>query len=67
MQAMLCSPLPLCMLASAVSLVLRYRRSGGEVRQQIKWIAFAASFVCLMYMVVIGGAQSSGSSSHRSE
>ncbi|HEY6674930.1 MAG TPA: hypothetical protein VIZ59_08405, partial [Rubrobacteraceae bacterium] len=42
--------LPLCMLASAVSLVLRYRRSGGEVRQQIKWIAFAASFVCLMYM-----------------
>jgi hypothetical protein len=47
--------LPLCMLASAVSLVLRYRRSGGEVRQQIKWIAFAASFVCLMYMVVIGG------------
>ena len=46
--------LPLCMLASAVSLVLRYRRSGGEVRQQIKWIAFAASFVCLMYMVVIG-------------
>jgi hypothetical protein len=47
--------LPLCMLASAASLVLRYRRSGGEVRQQIKWIAFAASFVCLMYMVVIGG------------
>ena len=47
--------LPLCMLASAVSLVLRYRRSGGEVREQIKWIAFAASFVCLMYMVVIGG------------
>jgi hypothetical protein len=47
--------LPLCMVASAVSLVLRYRRSGGEVRQQIKWIAFAASFVCLMYMVVIGG------------
>src|SRR5215217_1378651 len=47
--------LPLCMLASAVSLVLRYRRSGGEVRQQIKWIAFAASFVCLMHMVVIGG------------
>ena len=29
--------LPLCILASAVSLVLRYRRSGGEVRQQIKW------------------------------
>ena len=34
--------LPLCGLASAVSLVLRYRRSGGEEREQIKWIAFAA-------------------------
>lgn len=29
--------LPLCMLASALSLVLRYRHAGGEVRQQIKW------------------------------
>jgi hypothetical protein len=37
--------LPLCILASAMSLVLRYRSSGGEVRQQIKWIVFAASFV----------------------
>jgi signal transduction histidine kinase len=33
-----------CILASASSLILRYRRSAGEVRQQIKWIAFAASF-----------------------
>jgi hypothetical protein len=41
--------LALCMVASAVSLVLRYRRSGGEVRQQIKWIAFAGSFVGLLY------------------
>jgi len=39
--------LSLCMLASASSLVMRYRRSGGEVRQQIKWIAFAASVVAL--------------------
>jgi len=42
--------LPLCMLASALSLVLRYRRAGGEVRQQIKWIAFAASFMVLAYL-----------------
>ena len=41
--------LPLCILASASSLVLRYRRSGTEVREQIKWLAFAASFVGLMY------------------
>jgi hypothetical protein len=34
--------LPLCMLASASSLVLRFVRSGGEEREQIKWLAFAA-------------------------
>jgi hypothetical protein len=45
--------LPLCMLASAVSLVLRYRRSKGDVRQQIKWIAFAASLVALMYLIAM--------------
>ena len=28
-----------------MSLTLRYRRSTAEVREQIKWIAFAASFV----------------------
>jgi hypothetical protein len=39
--------LSVCMLASVSSLVIRYRRSGGEVRQQIKWIAFAASVVAL--------------------
>jgi hypothetical protein len=45
--------LPLCILASAVSLVLRYRRSEGEVRQQIKWIAFVASFAGLAYLVAL--------------
>jgi len=39
--------IPLCMLASASSLVLRYLRSGDEVREQIKWLAFAASVVAL--------------------
>jgi hypothetical protein len=48
--------LPMCILASAVSLFWRYRHSGGEVRQQIKWVAFAASLVGVMYLsaVVIG-------------
>jgi hypothetical protein len=45
--------LPLCILASALSLVLRYRRSRGEVREQIKWIAFAASFVGLLYLIAM--------------
>jgi hypothetical protein len=45
--------LPLCILASAVSLVLRYRRSGGEVRQQIEWVAFAASVMAFLFLVSI--------------
>jgi hypothetical protein len=43
-------PFLLCILASVVSLIMRYRRSGGEVRQQIKWIAFAGSFLGLMFV-----------------
>ena len=50
--------LPLCILASAVSLVLRYRRSGGEVRQQIKWVAFVASLVGLYYLFAMVVSQS---------
>jgi hypothetical protein len=45
--------LPLCTLASALSLVLRYRRSGSEQREQIKWIAFAGSFVGLMSLITV--------------
>jgi hypothetical protein len=45
--------LPLCMLASALSLVLRYRHSGGEERQQIKWIAFSASVVAVVYLIAM--------------
>jgi hypothetical protein len=45
--------LPLCMLASALSLVLRYRRSGVEEREQIKWIAYAASVVGLLYLITM--------------
>ena len=45
--------LPVCILASAVSLVFRYRRSRGEERQQLKWIAFAAAFVGLSYMIAM--------------
>jgi hypothetical protein len=45
--------LPLCILVSASSLVLRYRRANREMREQIKWLAFAASFVGLMYLVTL--------------
>ena len=45
--------LPLCMLVSALSLVLRFRRSRGEEREQIKWIAFAASVVVILYLIAM--------------
>jgi hypothetical protein len=48
--------LPLCMLASALSLVMRYRRSRGVEREQIKWIAFAASAVGLLYLIAMVGS-----------
>jgi hypothetical protein len=47
---------PLCMIASALSLVMRYRRSGGVERVQIKWIAFAASAVGLLYLIAMVGS-----------
>jgi len=54
-QALLSSPvlLPVCILISAFSLVWRYRHSGGEVRLQIRWVAFAASLVGITYGVVL--------------
>jgi hypothetical protein len=48
--------LPLCMVASALSLVLRYRQSRGQEREQIKWIAFAASVVGLLYLITMVGS-----------
>ena len=38
---------PLCLLASASSLIVRYLHAGEDVREQIKWLAFAASVVAL--------------------
>jgi hypothetical protein len=38
---------PLCLLGPALSLIVRYFHSGTEVREQIKWLAFAASVVAL--------------------
>jgi hypothetical protein len=45
--------LPLCILASALSLVMRYRSSGGEQREQIKWIAYSASVVGLLSLITM--------------
>jgi signal transduction histidine kinase len=42
----------LCLFAAAVaSLVLRFRRAGGEARQQIKWLAYALVLVTVAFGV----------------
>jgi signal transduction histidine kinase len=48
--------LPPCILASAASLIVRFRRSGSEVREQIKWLAFAASLLGLGLLVEVVSA-----------
>ena len=48
--------LPVCILGSVLSVVLRYRNSGGEEREQIKWIAFAASVVVGFFLVGLVGS-----------
>jgi signal transduction histidine kinase len=42
---------PLGIVGAAVSLVLRYRRSAGVERLQLKWLAAAASIVAAVYIV----------------
>jgi hypothetical protein len=41
-----------CALPAAVSLILRYRRSAGERRQQIKWLAWAAGVLVLCVFIL---------------
>jgi hypothetical protein len=53
------------MVASAASLVVRYRRARGVERQQVKWLAAAAAGVALVYAVVVPlGAVVDPSSQH---
>jgi hypothetical protein len=43
---------PAMMVASAAGLIVRYRRSAGHARLQLKWLAGAAGGVALIYLVV---------------
>jgi len=45
--------LPLCIVVSAIALVLRFRRSRGSERQQMKWLATAGSVVALTYLLAM--------------
>ena len=39
--------LPLCIVAAAISMVLRFRRAGGQERKQIKWFALAVAVLAV--------------------
>jgi hypothetical protein len=43
--------LPLCMLACALSLIGRFRRSRGQERLQLKWLAAGAGTTAALYLV----------------
>ncbi|HEU4489192.1 MAG TPA: hypothetical protein VFS38_07900 [Actinomycetota bacterium] len=45
--------IPLCILGCAISMVLRYRRSRGHERLQLKWVASAAAGVAVAYLVLM--------------
>ena len=48
--AILLTIFPLCIVACAVALVRRFRRSHGIERQQLKWLATAAAVVALLVL-----------------
>jgi signal transduction histidine kinase len=45
--------IPLCMIACAVALIGRFRRSSGTERLQLKWLSFAAAIVAVGYLLVL--------------
>ena len=61
---------PFCILGSAASLVVRYRRSRGIERDQLKLLAFAAATVAVAYLVImllsiVPGQRIGSSETHR--
>ncbi len=45
--------IPVTIVASAVSLVQRFRRSSGAARLQLKWLTTAAAFLAVIYLVAM--------------
>jgi hypothetical protein len=45
--------IPVCMVASAAALVVRFRRSRGAERLQLTWLAMAAAVVAAVYAVAL--------------
>jgi hypothetical protein len=47
--------LPISIIAAAVALVLRFRRSQGTERMQLKWLTAAGAVVAVSYLAAMGG------------
>jgi hypothetical protein len=60
LQTMLLPLLPVCVIACATALVLRFRRSSGVERLQLKWLAAAAAAVAGLYQLSIAGGVLTG-------
>jgi hypothetical protein len=45
--------IPIALLVSAVGLVMRFRRSRGQQRVQMKWFASAAALVAAIYLIAM--------------
>jgi signal transduction histidine kinase len=45
--------IPVTILASAASLILRFRRSSGTERLQMKWLATAAAILAVVYLLAM--------------
>ncbi|CAN5532037.1 hypothetical protein BH20ACT23_BH20ACT23_25650 [soil metagenome] len=62
--------LPVVFLLCAASLVLRFRRTHGDERQQVKWFAFAAGMIVIFLIAgnvleSVAGSDSAGAPSDR--
>jgi hypothetical protein len=51
--------IPITILASAISLIVRFRRSTGMERLQLKWLTSAALAVAVIYLIAIAASLNS--------
>ena len=58
--------LPICLLGCALSLVRRFRRSRGQERQQLKWLAAAGGLVATLFVLSIGASFVTGQATESS-
>jgi hypothetical protein len=58
--------LPVCFLGCALSLIIRFRRSHGRERQQLKWLAAAAGTTATLFFLSIGASFVSGQATESS-